>query len=39
MDVVHGRRCGAFVVHTDRGGLRHAVRLGSVLCLSNVDDR
>lgn len=34
-----GRRIGAFVVFTDENGLRHAVRLGSVLALSDGDDR
>ena len=34
---VTGMRVGAFVVLTDDEGLRHAVRLGSVLALSDAD--
>ena len=34
-----GQRVGAFVVFTDENGVRYAVRLGSVLALSNGDDR
>lgn len=34
-----GRRIGSFVVFVDGDGLRHAVRLGSVLGLSDGDDR
>lgn len=34
-----GQRVGAFVVFADENGLRHAVRLGSVLALSDGDER
>ena len=34
---VTGMRVGAFVILTDDEGLRHAVRLGSVLALSDAD--
>lgn len=34
-----GRRIGSFVVLIDGDGLRHAVRLGSVLGLSDGDER
>lgn len=37
--VVTGRRIGAFVVLADEDGRRHAVRLGSVLALSDGDER
>lgn len=33
-----GSRVGAFVVFIDGDGLRHAVRLGSVLALSDGDE-
>ena len=33
-----GRRDGAFVVFTDENGVRHAVRLGVVLALSDGDE-
>lgn len=40
MDVViSGERVGAFVVFVDENGLRHAVKLNSVLSLSDADDR
>jgi len=32
-----GRRMGPFVMFADNDGLRHAVRLGSVLALSDAD--
>lgn len=35
--VLTGRRIGAFVIFTDDEGLRHAVRLGSVIALSDAD--
>jgi hypothetical protein len=34
-----GQRIGAFVVFIDENGLRCAVRLGSVLALSDGDER
>lgn len=34
---VTGMRVGAFIVLTDDEGLRHAVRLGSVIALSDAD--
>jgi hypothetical protein len=34
-----GQRVGAFVVFSDENGVRYAVRLGSVLALSDGDDR
>lgn len=34
-----GRRVGAFVVFVDENGVRYAVRFGSVLALSDGDDR
>jgi len=34
---ITGMRVGAFVILTDDEGLRHAVRLGSVLALSDAD--
>lgn len=36
-DVVTGERIGGFVVLTDEDGLRHAVRSGAVLALSDAD--
>jgi hypothetical protein len=39
MDLICGERVGAFVVFVDENGLRHAVKLGSVLSLSDADDR
>ena len=38
MDIIRGERVGAFVVFMDENGLRHAVKLGSVLSLSDGDD-
>lgn len=35
---VTGMRVGAFVILIDDEGLRHAVRLGSVLALSDADN-
>lgn len=37
-DIVSGGRVGGFVVFTDGDGLRHAVRPGAVLTLSDGDD-
>ena len=36
-NVITGMRTGAFIVFTDDEGLRHAVRLGTVLALSDAD--
>lgn len=36
-DMVAGERVGGFIVLTDEEGLRHAVRLGAVLALSDAD--
>ena len=36
-EVITGTRMGAFVLFVDSDGLRHAVRLGSVLALSDAD--
>lgn len=36
--VITGTRIGAFVIFADDEGLRHAVRLGSVLALSDADN-
>ena len=36
-EVITGMRVGAFVLFVDDEGLRHAVRLGSVLALSDAD--
>jgi hypothetical protein len=38
VDIIQGQRRGGFVVFTDQDRLRHAVRLGAVLCLSDTDD-
>ena len=35
--VVGGDRCGPFIVFRDEDGLRHAVRLASVLAVSDAD--
>lgn len=35
---VTGRRVGAFVVFADDEGVRYAVRLGSILALSDADN-
>lgn len=37
-EVITGTRMGAFVLFVDDEGLRHAVRLGSVLALSDADN-
>ena len=37
-DLVAGERVAGFVVLTDRDGLRHAVRAGAVLALSDAGD-
>ena len=36
-DVVAGQRVGGFLVLVDEDGLRHAVRCGAVLALSDAD--
>ncbi len=36
-DIVSGERMGGFVVLTDEDGLRHAVKSGAVLALSDAD--
>ena len=36
--ITSGMRTGAFVVFADDDGLRHAVRLGSVLALCDADE-
>ncbi len=36
-DIVTGERVGGFVVLTDEDGLRHAVKSGAVLALSDAD--
>lgn len=33
-----GQRLGGFVVFTDESGIRHAVRLGAVMAISDADD-
>lgn len=35
--LAEGRRVGAFIVFADDEGVRHAVRLGAVLVLSDAD--
>lgn len=37
VSLAEGRRVGAFVVFADDEGVRHAVRLGAVLVLSDAD--
>ncbi len=37
-DVVAGQRVGGFIVLVDEEGMRHAVRCGAVLALSDMDE-
>ena len=37
-DLLGGQRVGSFVVFKDEDGLRHAVKCGAVLALSDSDD-
>lgn len=38
-DLVSGERFGPFIVFRDSDGLRHAVRLGTVLAISDAGDQ
>ncbi len=38
-EFVSGERVGPFIVFRDSDGLRHAVRLGAVLAISDADDQ
>jgi len=37
-DIVSGQRVGGFIVFQDEDGLRHAVRCGAILALSDADE-
>ncbi len=38
VDIISGQRVGGFLVLRDDEGLRHAVKAGAVLALSDADD-
>ena len=37
IEIISGERAGGFLVLTDVDGIRHAIRLGSVLAVSDAD--